>query len=102
RLVDGGTGEEAAEAAGRAWLAATLRGRRALLTVDTNRQAADLSDTLRARLVDLGLVEPGGERIGFREDDHGERLWAVAGVGDVIETRRNEWGLTDPDGRAVL
>lgn len=102
RLVDGGTGEEAAEAAGRAWLGATLRGKRALLMVDTNRQAADLSDRLRAELVDLGRVEDGGERIGYREDEYGERLWAVAGVGDVIETRRNEWGITDADGRAVL
>ena len=100
RVVDGGTAERAGELAAEAWLASTLAGERALLVVSTNEQAADLSDQLRARLVDLGKVEEGGELIGLHNGT--DRLTAVAGVGDVIQARQNSWQLRDDEGYPVI
>ena len=60
RLLDSGTAEQAEQSAARAWLGDTLTGRRSLLLVDTNEQAARLSASLRAELVRLGRVEEGG------------------------------------------
>ena len=56
RLLDAGTVEQAEASAAAAWLADTLAGRRSLLLVDTNEQAARLSAQLRAELVRLGRV----------------------------------------------
>src|SRR5699024_3296541 len=57
RLIDGGAREQAEASATRAWLGDTLAGRRSVLLVDSNEQAARLSADLRAELVRLGQVD---------------------------------------------
>ncbi|GLZ49481.1 hypothetical protein Acsp06_56660 [Actinomycetospora sp. NBRC 106375] len=86
RLIDGGRLEDAETSASRAWLADTLAGRRSLLIVDTNDQAARLNASLRADLVRLGRVAEHGALLG--------RDGTYAGVGDVVAARRNGWELT--------
>ncbi|MBW0101638.1 MobF family relaxase [Pseudonocardia sp. KRD291] len=79
RLRDCGTVAEAEESAATAWLADTLDGKRSLLLVDENDAAARVSSQLRARLVELGLVEEDGVQLGL--------TGATAGVGDLVEAR---------------
>jgi len=88
RLVDAGTPEQAEAAASRAWLADTLNGRDALLVVGSNKAAARCSANLRAELVRLGRVQERGVPLGVAEWDG-----VVAGVGDLIQARRNAWHL---------
>ncbi|HCT80690.1 MAG TPA: TrwC relaxase [Micromonosporaceae bacterium] len=97
RIVDGGTSEQAAAAAARAWLADTVAGRHSLLVVGTGEEAADLSARLRARLVELGRVAAEGVPLG-----HESAQGTLAGAGDIVQTRRNDWRLRDPAGRAVI
>ena len=92
RLVDGGTAEQAETAAARAWLADTLAGHESLLLVASNEAAARTSAGLRARLVDLGHVEHDGVELA--------RQGTVAGVGDLVQARRNGWELVGFDGNA--
>jgi hypothetical protein len=91
RLLDG-TAEEMATAAYRAWLADHLSGKDSLLIAATNSQAADLAARARADLVALGLV-----------DEHGIELrdGNTAGVGDLVQARRNDHDITDQDDRWV-
>ena len=89
RLLDAGTAEQAQQSAARAWLADTLAGHRSLLLADTNEQAAELSAGLRAELVRLGLVQEDGVALG-----HG----SFAGVGDLVQARRNGWDLAGYEG----
>ena len=88
RLVDGDTAEQAERSAARAWLADTLAGRESLLLVSSNEAAARVSSSLRADLIVLGRVEETGAPLG-REGWEG----TVAGVGDLIQARRNGWEL---------
>lgn len=93
-----GTLEEMQAAATRGWLADTLAGKQSLLIVGTNMHAAELSEQIRERLIELGRVSP---------DTLGE-----AGVqrqklsaGDRVQARENDYRLrVDPaigaDGRA--
>ncbi len=91
RLVDGGAVEQTEQAAARAWLADTLEERRSLLIVDTNEQAARLSGDLRARLVDLGLVDDTRTvQLGLQG--------LFAGRGDVVQARENAWHLDGYEG----
>jgi len=91
RLLDGGALEQAETAAARAWLADTLNGQHALLIVDTNEQVARLSAQLRADLVRLGRVDDGRSvPLGL------QGTWA--GVGDIVQARRNGWYLSGYDG----
>ncbi|MFD1965336.1 MobF family relaxase [Pseudonocardia alni] len=90
RLIDAGTRDDAETSAGRAWLADTLDGRRSLLLVDTNDQAARLSAQLRGELVRLGRVEEDGVPLGMQG--------TFAGVGDLVQARRNGWHLTGVEG----
>ena len=86
RLVDGGAAEQTQAAAREAWLADTLSGRRSLLIVGTNEQAATVSAELRAKLIDLGRVdEDGAVPLGLQG--------TYASRGDLIQTRRNAWDL---------
>ncbi|GEL26780.1 hypothetical protein PSU4_57340 [Pseudonocardia sulfidoxydans NBRC 16205] len=85
RLLDSGTTTDAEQSAARAWLADTLTGKRSLLLVDTNDQAARLSAELRAELVRLGRVEDTGVQLGLDG--------TTAGVGDLVQARRNGWHL---------
>ena len=90
RLVDAGTLEQAEASATRAWLGDTLAGHRSLLIVDTNDQAARLSAQLRAELIRLERVAEHGVPLGLEG--------TYAGVGDVVEARRNGWHLAGLDG----
>ena len=86
RLLDCGPVEQAEASAARAWLADTLDDQTSILVVDTNEQAARLSAQLRADLVRLGRVDD--ERrvpLGLQG--------TFAGVGDLVQSRRNEWKL---------
>jgi len=90
RLIDGGTAEQTEAAAGRAWLADTLAGRESLLLVSSNEAAARVSAELRAQLVTLGHVTEQGVPLG--------RQGTVAGVGDLVQARRNGWELKGWEG----
>ena len=91
RLVDGGAVEQAAAAAQQAWLADTLEGRDSLLIVDSNEQAASVSASLRAKLVDLGCVaEDGAVPLGLQG--------TYASRGDLVQARHNAWDLTGYQG----
>ncbi|HEY1972610.1 MAG TPA: MobF family relaxase, partial [Pseudonocardia sp.] len=85
RLIDAGTPEQAEAAAARAWLADTLAGRESLLVVGSNAAADRVAKTLRSELVRLGKVEEAGVALGMQG--------SVAGVGDLIQARRNAWHL---------
>ncbi|MQA16132.1 MAG: AAA family ATPase [Pseudonocardiaceae bacterium] len=93
RLVDAGTAEQAETAAARTWLADTLAGHESLLLVSSNETAARACARLRARLVDLGHVEPEGMELA--------RQGTVAGVGDLVQARRNGWELIGVDGNTA-
>jgi conjugative relaxase-like TrwC/TraI family protein len=88
RLRACGTTEQAEFQASRAWLADTLGGMRSLLIVGSNLAASRVNGELRAELVRLGLVEEQGVALG--------REGTVAGVGDVVQARRNNWRLETP------
>jgi conjugative relaxase-like TrwC/TraI family protein len=86
RILDGGHLESALRSAADAWLADHLNGRHALLIVDTNVLAADLSAELRARLVEYGQVD----------DDRTTWLASTGnrvGAGDLVQARLNAWHL---------
>jgi len=85
RLLDGGTPEQARSSAARAWLADTLAGRRSVLVVGSNEVAARLSAEVRAELVRLGQVSEDGVPLG--------REGTTAGIGDLVQARRNAWEL---------
>jgi hypothetical protein len=90
RIIDGGPIERTEHLAAQAWLADYLAGRRSLLIVDTNEQAARLSAQIRARLVQLGHVEEHGVPLGLGQ--------TIAGVGDIVQGRRNGWELRGVEG----
>jgi hypothetical protein len=90
RILDGGTAEQAATKATRAYVADTLDDKRTLLIADTNEAAAGLSAAVRADLIRLGRVVEAGVPVG--------KLGATAGVGDVVQARRNAWDLAGYEG----
>ena len=65
-------------------------GSTSLLVVDTNEQAARLSAQLRAELVRLGRVDEDGVPLGLQG--------TYAGVGDLVQARRNGWDLAGYEG----
>jgi len=85
RVIDGGPIERATLLAAQAWLADTLAGRHSLLIVDSNEQADRICAQVRAELVRLGRVQEAGVPLG--------RQGTIAGVGDVVQGRRNGWEL---------
>lgn len=89
RLLEGGTAEQAAERASRAFLADTLAGQQSLLLVGSNHHAVAVSAGIRDQLVRLGRVEERGQLL---------RDGTIAGVGDVVQARRNAWDLRGFDG----
>jgi len=90
RLRDGGALEQTEDSAAKAWLADTLDGKRSLLLVDSNEQAARLSAALRADLVRLGRVAEHGVPLGLQG--------TYAGAGDMIQARLNGWHLAGYEG----
>ncbi|NJC70840.1 relaxase domain-containing protein [Planosporangium thailandense] len=91
RIVSAGSLADAEAQAARGWLADTVSGVRSLLVVDTNEQAARLSASLRDELIALSRVQPDGV--------HLPRQNTIAGVGDIIVTRANNYRLDDETGR---
>ncbi|SCL21326.1 conjugative relaxase domain-containing protein, TrwC/TraI family [Micromonospora aurantiaca] len=91
--LHGGTAEEMADAAVRRYVADTLAGRYATLTTSTNETADELSARIRAELVRLGRVEEGGAAVLGGN---------VAGIGDLVQTRRNDGELLDSEGLPVI
>lgn len=85
RLIGAGTLEQAEQRASRAWLADTLAGKHSLLIVDTNERAASLAAQIRRELVRLGKVSEQGVAL--------EAQGTYAGVGDLVQARRNAWDL---------
>ncbi|GAA1392083.1 hypothetical protein GCM10009613_35900 [Pseudonocardia kongjuensis] len=90
RVLDTGTRDDAQTSAARAWVAETLDGRRSLLLVDTNEEAAQVSAQIRAELVRLGRVDEHGTLLG--------RQGTYAGVGDLVQARENAWHLDGYEG----
>ena len=89
RLLEG-TAERMETAAYRAWLADYLDGKDTLLIAGTKEQAAGLSRRARADLVALGLVR--GDGITLADGN-------AAGIGDLVQARRNDRDIRDADGR---
>ncbi|MDL5160496.1 MobF family relaxase [Actinomycetospora termitidis] len=78
------------------FLATRLRGEASLLIVPRNDQAAQLSGELRAQLQAYGVVSTDDLAVAALRD--GNR----AGVGDLIQTRRNDWRTRTTNGRPVV
>lgn len=90
RLRDGGAVEQAEAKARQAWLADTLAGKESLLVAQSNAAAARLSAALRNELVALGKVSQECVPLGMQG--------TVAGVGDLVQARRNAWSLAGWEG----
>jgi hypothetical protein len=73
----------------RGWLADTLGGKDAVLIVDTNDEAAQVSALVRSQLVQLGRVTEDGVPLADG---------TLAGVGDLVQARRNAWDLAGYEG----
>ncbi len=91
--ITGGDAEDMEGAALEGALADWARGLEVLLLADTNEAAAVLSERFRAALVERGKVDD-AVRIGLADGN-------VAGVGDVIVTRRNDRGRSTTEGSWV-
>jgi conjugative relaxase-like TrwC/TraI family protein len=94
RLRGCGTTEQAEHKAGQAWLADTLVGKKSLLLVRSNDQAARVNAQLRAELVRLGKVAEQGVALGKEN--------TVAGVGDLVQARHNHWNLFRGNTRPLI
>jgi conjugative relaxase-like TrwC/TraI family protein len=94
RLRGCGTTEQAEHRAGQAWLADTLAGKKSLLLVRSNDQAARVNAQLRAELVRLGKVSEQGVALGKEN--------TVAGVGDLVQARHNHWHLFRGNTRPLI
>jgi conjugative relaxase-like TrwC/TraI family protein len=84
RIVDCGTVENAERQAATSYVAEHLAGNNAVVVVRTNEGAARVSSMVRTKLVDLGAVQADGMLL---------RDGTTAGVGDLIQARRNDWNL---------
>ncbi|MBV9650144.1 MAG: relaxase domain-containing protein [Pseudonocardiales bacterium] len=93
RLRDGGAVEQTEAKARQAWLADTLEGKESLLVAQSNEAAARLSAALREELVALGKVGTAGVALGMQG--------TVAGVGDMVQARRNAWSLKGWEGNTI-
>jgi conjugative relaxase-like TrwC/TraI family protein len=76
--------DEAYDQAADAYTADVAAGRRSYLVANSNEEANELGLRVRERLVRLGLVEERGVPIGYEKETQ-----AVAGVGDLVQARRN-------------
>ncbi len=88
--IHGGTGEAMRDAAVAGFVTDHLSGRDTVLVAATGDQAADASSRIRARLVDAGHVDRDGVALHDK---------TTAGVGDLVQTRRNDRRL---DGGPVV
>lgn len=85
RVRDCGTPDQAGQDAARAYLGDTLAGLSSLVITPTNQQAAAVSAIIRDELVALGRVEAAGVILG-RDGNTGS-------VGDLVQARRNDYGI---------
>jgi hypothetical protein len=85
QLMDCGTIEQGAIDAALSYVADTLRGFESIIVTVSNEEAARTSMIVREELVTLGRVETHGVMLG--------RDGTIAGVGDVVQARRNRWDL---------
>lgn len=88
--------EDAYNRAAEAYTADAIAGRHAYLITDTNDSANELSMHVRDRLVSYGLVEETGVAIGK------DSTSAVAGVGDIVQARRNNRYITNSAGESLV
>ncbi|MFG1898707.1 MobF family relaxase [Micromonospora zamorensis] len=84
RILDCGTLDAATNSAARAYLGDTLAGLRSMVVCQSNEAASAASATIRDHLVGLGRVSADGVALGR---DGG----TLAGVGDLVMARRNDW-----------
>lgn len=91
--IMGGTLEEMRAAVVQSYVADTLSQRESVVITATNARATEISREIRGRLVRYGLVQEHGTEL-----VDGNR----AGVGDLIQTRKNDATLKDSEGRLVL
>lgn len=91
RVVSGDWETMRAEAQ-RAWLADTLTGRESLIICPTNEQAAEIASHIRAELVRAKRVQQDGVELHNR---------CLAGVGDIVQARKNDAQLADGAGAWV-
>lgn len=92
----GGSAEEMTERAYQAWLTDHLDGRNPLLIAQDNAQVAELSARVRADLVRAGKVQEDGVVLRTGREEHG--IETKAGVGDLIQLRRNNRNITAENG----
>ncbi|QSB07164.1 MobF family relaxase [Natronoglycomyces albus] len=88
--------EDAYTQAVEAYTADIVAGRQAYLITDTNENANELSVRVRDRLVSYGLVEGQGVAIGK------DQTRAIAGVGDILQARRNNRNITNAVGNCMV
>lgn len=92
----GGSAEEMTERAYQAWLTDHLAGRKPLLIAQDNEQVAELSARVRADLVRAGKVSEDGVVLRTGREEHG--IETKAGVGDLIQLRRNNRNIKAENG----
>ena len=88
----GGSDEQMVERAYQAWLTDYLDGKTPLLIAQDNAQVAELSARVRADLVRAGRVSEDGVVLRTGREEHG--IETKAGVGDLIQLRRNNRDIT--------
>ncbi|MEV5348946.1 MobF family relaxase [Streptomyces achromogenes] len=93
----GGTAEEMTNRAYREWMTDYLRGRNPLLIAGDNKQVAELSARVRADLVRAGEVSEHGVVLRTAREEYGG-IETKAGVGDLIQLRRNDRRITATNG----
>lgn len=88
RIVDCGTLENAERQAAASYVADHLAGHAAVVVVGSNEAAARVSSMVRHQLADLAVVDPDGVLL---------RDGTTAGIGDLVQARRNDWtvGVTN-------
>ncbi|MCQ8194683.1 MobF family relaxase [Streptomyces rugosispiralis] len=96
RRFRGGSAEEMTERAYQAWLTDHLDGKNPLLIASDNAQVAELSARVRADLVRAKRVSEDGVVLRTGREDHG--IETKAGVGDLIQLRRNDRKITAENG----
>lgn len=96
----GGSAEEMTERAYQAWLTDHLNNKNPLLIAQDNAQVAELSARVRADLVRAGKVREDGVVLRTGREEHG--IETKAGVGDLIQLRRNNRKITAENGRFAV
>jgi ATP-dependent exoDNAse (exonuclease V) alpha subunit len=91
--VHSGSTDAMLEAAYNAWAYDTRAGRRSLLIATSSSDVTALNVRARATRIEAGLVSTAGVEL---------RDGTIAGVGDLIVTRRNQRQLTSRDGTTFV